>query len=180
MDISKINKKLDSILDEIKFINEQPEEDDTKKEKPDKTPEEKTPIETPEPTLSPEPAEETPIDTGMNVGMGMPIEEPQAATTSTQIGRVYEMKKIFFRLTSLENFLTGSNDVELLRLRDYVKKAIDLFEVLMSNLKMFLDKIDDIIITYYKFIETVYNILKKYHDEKHDEQIKSRGGSTGY
>jgi hypothetical protein len=86
--------------------------------------------------------------------------------TASQVGRIYELKKIHTRLVSLENHLSQTSDVVLLRLRVMVSKAIDLFNTMVSNIDAFIKegKIDDIIVCYYEFVETVYEILNKYYE----------------
>jgi hypothetical protein len=84
--------------------------------------------------------------------------------TDQEIGRIYELKKIFSRLVSIESFLSVSSDDNILKLREYVVKAIELFKILIDNVNSFKDKIDDIIIMFYQFLKRVYIILKKYYD----------------
>jgi len=99
---------------------------------------------------------------GMDSGMGMGMQ-----LTSSQIGRVYELKKIYSRLTAIESFLSRTVDQSMLSLRKYVAQAIDLFEVVISNMQQYQEKIDDIIVTYYKFLDTVYSTIRKYFSEEH-------------
>jgi len=101
------------------------------------------------------------------VGMGMPGEEEPR--TSSEIGRIYELKKIYSRLISIESHLSSSSDTSLLKLRSYVSKAIDLFETLASNLDSFMEELDNIIVMFYKFLEVAYNLLKKNYEAKGKE-----------
>jgi len=94
----------------------------------------------------------------------MGIEEPPK--TASQIGRIYELKKIYSRLVSIESYLSTTSSVTLLKLRDYVSKAISLFEILTSNLESFKDKIDEIIVVFYKFLDVVYTLLDSYYKSK--------------
>ena len=98
----------------------------------------------------------------LGVGMGMPGQEP---LTVSQLGRVYELKKIYSRLSSVETFLARTTDGEMLQIRKLVSQAIDLFELVISNYMQYKDKIDDIIVTYYKFLEAVYDSLKDYFSD---------------
>lgn len=108
------------------------------------------------------------IDPGMDGDMGMmPDEEVK---DPSELGRVFELKKIYNRLTTIESYLNYSSDSVLLKLRNYVSKSIELFEVLSSNIKSYQDKMDSIIVTYYKFISVIYAILKKYMAKKHEEE----------
>jgi len=98
------------------------------------------------------------------MGMGMGIEEPPK--TASQIGRIYELKKIYSRLVSIESYLSTTSSVTLLKLRDYVSEAISLFEILTSNLESFKDKIDEIIVVFYEFLDIVYTLLDSYYKSK--------------
>lgn len=95
--------------------------------------------------------------------------EPQ---TSKDIGRVFELKKIYTRLISIEQYLSFTSDEFLIKLKVYISKAVQLFETLIFNIQIFKDRIDDIIVIYYKFIDTVYMLLKK-HYEKKDKENRS-------
>jgi len=97
------------------------------------------------------------VDMGM--GAGMPQEEQ---LTSNQIGRVYELKKIYSRLSSVETFLSRTTDEEMLEIRKLVAQSIDLFELVISNFDQFKEKADEIIVTYYEFLDSVYGSLKTY------------------
>lgn len=81
-----------------------------------------------------------------------------------EIGRIFELKKIYARLISIESFLTFSSDDILQKLKLYVTKAIELFQTLSSNIKSFKDQLDDIIVTYYEFLEEIHEILKEYYE----------------
>ncbi len=102
------------------------------------------------------------MDTGMDTGMGMPGMEPEEPKTSGQLGRIYELKKIYARLTSIESYLGNESTPELLEIRNLVSKAIELFEVVSSNFDSYKDRLDEIIVTYYKFILEVYKEVENY------------------
>lgn len=95
---------------------------------------------------------------------GQPIEDPQ------HLGRIYEIKKIYTRLTSIESYLASESDEILVKIRGYVSQAIQLFEILASNLQTYKDKLDDIIIQYYKFLDTVFDLVKNRYKELKDKQ----------
>jgi hypothetical protein len=103
---------------------------------------------------------------GMDQGMGLMPGQPPPLTTPTEIGRVYELKKIYSRLTAIEAFLSRSVDQTMLSLRKYVAQAIDLFEVVITNLPQYKDKLDEIIITFYKFLDYIYGSMRKYFSEE--------------
>ena len=158
--MENIDSKLNSYLNKIR-LSEQPEDTEIKDTEPE--------------TDDTEVGSNMTSDTGVGNDMsgvamgGIPGDEEQAAKTDVQISKVYELKKIFVRLTSLENFLSDSNDEKLLRIRKYILEALDLFKLVISNLKLYLNKIDDIIITYYEFLKIIYTIIKKYFDKKQSE-----------
>ena len=160
------NKKI--IENYIKSLNEQDEEEIEKTTKKEIEVEE-PPIETPnEPTQMPEGGEaagnipDTP-------GMEMPGEEEEVPQDPEYIGRVYELKKIYSRLVSIESFLNDASDARLLKLRNYVSSAIELFQTLINNIDAYKDNIDELIVLFYKFLLTVYTLLKKYYEQENED-----------
>ena len=97
-----------------------------------------------------------------DTGMGMPGMEQEEPKTAGQLGRIYELKKIYSRLTSIESYLGNESASELLEIRNLVSKAIELFEVVSSNFDSYKEQLDDIIVTYYKFILEVYKEVESY------------------
>ncbi len=100
---------------------------------------------------------------------GMPGMEKEEPLTTNEIGRVYELKKIYSRLTSLESYLSDTTDQSLLRLRGLVAQSIDLFETVISNFPQFKEKVDEIIVMYYEFLDTTFGMLKEYY-KKYDKE----------
>lgn len=93
-----------------------------------------------------------------NLGsLGMQEEEEK---TPTELGRIYELKKIYTRLTSIEAYLGNESDPQLLEVRNYVSQGIELFEVVSSNFNSYKDRLNEIIVMYYKFILEVYESVK--------------------
>lgn len=92
----------------------------------------------------------------MGAGMGIPGLEQEEPKTASQLGRIYELKKIYSRLTSIESYLGNESSTELLEIRNLVSKSIELFEIVSSNFDSYKEKLDEIIIMYYKFILEVY------------------------
>jgi hypothetical protein len=88
--------------------------------------------------------------------------EQEEELSSNQLGRVYELKKIYSRLSSVETFLSRTTDESILEVRKMVAQSIDLFELVISNYKQYKDKVDDIIVTYYEFLDVVYSTLKNH------------------
>jgi len=95
-------------------------------------------------------------------GMGMMGTPPEEKLTSTQLGRMYELKKIYSRLTSIEMFLSRTTDESILEIRKYVAQSISMFELVVSNFPEYKDKIDEIIVTYYEFLTNVYSSIRNY------------------
>lgn len=99
---------------------------------------------------------------------GMPGEDPSMmggtpeaqALTQNQLGRMYELKKIYSRLSSVESFLSRTTDDNILEIRKMVSNAIDLFELVISNFEQYKENVDEIIITYYKFLDVVYDSIR--------------------
>ena len=98
---------------------------------------------------------------------GMGLDKPK---TAEEIGRIFELKKIYSRLISVEEYLSFSPDEILITLRNYVSKCIELFETLISNVDAFKDQIDDIIVVFYKFLERVYAVINRYYKVKNKEE----------
>ena len=93
---------------------------------------------------------------GMDTGLGAEEEKK----TPGELGKIYELKKIYSRLTSMESYLSDESDKELLEIRIVVSQAIELFEVISANIDSYKDRINDIIIMYYKFLKEVYAQVK--------------------
>ena len=99
-------------------------------------------------------------DVGGDMGMGEEEKSPH------ELGRIYELKKIYSRLTSIESYLSSEADPELTDLRKYVSQSIELFEILASNIDAYKDKMDDIIVSYYKFLKEIYFEIRGYYKIK--------------
>lgn len=108
-----------------------------------------------------------PAAAGMDPSMGgmggMPGEGPQ---TPGEVGRIYELKKIHSRLVSVQSYLSTSTDVNLIKLRDRVFEAVELFRTMISNIDLFKDKLDTIIVMFYKFLDQTYITLSKFYKNK--------------
>ncbi|MCF7927443.1 MAG: hypothetical protein K9L74_07735 [Candidatus Izimaplasma sp.] len=107
---------------------------------------------------------------GSNVGDITGGDEEEEFDTG-EIGRIYELKKIFSRLISLETFLSSANEDVLIKLASYANDAINLFKLVIENIDQFIDDIDNIIISFYEFLDISYKLLKKHYDKlNQDEQ----------
>jgi len=120
---------------------------------------------------------EMPPEEGME---GQPGMEGEEAKSPSEIGRIYELKKIYTRLTTIESYLADSSDPDLLRIRLLVSKSIELFEILSSNIPTYQppkapkERIDEIIIMYYKFLKQIYESVAKHYKEQNN-RMKSNG-----
>jgi hypothetical protein len=93
---------------------------------------------------------------------GLPIPYPE------DIGKIYELTKIYYTLKSLDTFLLRLPDTDIIKMRNLVKDALDLFKVIVDNINSYKDKFEDIIIMYYKFIKRLMLIIEKYYKDKID------------
>jgi len=109
--------------------------------------------------------------TDPNAMMGGGFGEPPAKTAE-EVGKIFELKKIYSRLLAIESQLSFSSEIVLLKLRKFISQAIELFETLISNVDTFKDEIDDIIVMYYEFLEQVYDIMKRFYKIKQKEEKK--------
>jgi hypothetical protein len=114
----------------------------------------------------------------MDPGMGQPLPEEDSSKTPSDLGRIYELKKIYTRLTVIEAYLSESSDIKMIETRGVVSKAIELFEIIASNFSSFKpprapeETIDEIIIQYYRFLENVYGDVAGYYKKRAREQSK--------
>ena len=103
-------------------------------------------------------------EAGGDMGMGGAGAEEEKSPHD--LGRIYELKKIYTRLTSIESYLASEADPELTEIRRYVSQSIELFEILASNIDSYKEKMDDIIISYYKFLKEIYFKIRDYYKDK--------------
>lgn len=118
------------------------------------------------PESMPEAQPEGDMDMGdTNMGdsniMGMMGQEEEK--TPSQLGRIYELKKIYARLISIEAYLGDESDKELLEIRSYISQGVELFEVISANFNSYEDKLDEIIVIYYKFLLEIYSSVKNFY-----------------
>ena len=101
---------------------------------------------------------------GMGGGFGMGGEEEQK--TSTEIGRIYEVRKLYHRMTVLNNFLRNNPDNSLEPIKKIIGEAYDILNIVINNIKSFKDKIDDVITKYYRLVERALLVLEKHYKDK--------------
>ena len=111
----------------------------------------------------------------MAMGMGGAY-APAPELTAQNVGKVFELKKIYSRLLSIESQLSFSSDHILLKLRKLISDAIELFETVISNIGSYREEIDGIIIMYYEFLTQVYDIMKRYYKikERDKKEMKNK------
>lgn len=164
--INEQNKKDDENMEELpdENISDENVENNNQEEIPEDQP------------IENNPNEQIPPENNMNNDMGMdnnlnPNEE-QVPQDPEYIGRVYELKKIYSRLVSIESFLNDVSDEKLLKLRNYISLVIELFETLINNIDAYKDNIDKIIVLFYKFLLIVYSLLNKFYEEENEDKNK--------
>jgi hypothetical protein len=119
-------------------------------------------------------------DETLQPGLGQPLPEEDVSKSPSDLGRIYELKKIYTRLTVIEAFLTESSDTKLIETRTIVSKAIELFEILASNLSSYKpprapeETLDEVIVQYYRFLEKIYESVAKYYKSRSREQINAK------
>jgi len=101
---------------------------------------------------------------------GQEIQDPE------YLGKIYELKKIYSRLVSVESFLDSESDPALLKLRNYVSQSIELFQMLINNISTFRETIDKLIVIYYKFLLEVYEIMRGYYKKENAHIKKEQEG----
>lgn len=102
-----------------------------------------------------------PQDSMMGMGAvdpmtGMPTGDPnEASKTFTAVGRAYKMKKIYEILDNISRLLHISSDPKLQELYKEVDTAFDLFRLVVNNLKIYKEKVDELIILYYALLKDI-------------------------
>jgi len=123
----------------------------------------------PEVPETPDIPEEEVAGTEVMPGMEMPGEEEEVPKDPETLGRIYELKKIYSRLVSVESFLDDVSEPMLLKLRNFVSESIELFQLMINNVDTFKNKVDEIIVLYYKFLRIVYELLKQFYERENQE-----------
>lgn len=102
---------------------------------------------------------------GDDTGFGTDIQfGEEGQLTASEIGKVYTIKQLYFKLKGLSKLLEENNDVRLLPLKNKVLKSIDMFQLVINNYETYKEKIDQLIIIFYRFIERTTKILNKYFE----------------
>lgn len=99
-------------------------------------------------------------DNGAYGGYGIGNEEPQH--TAKELGRIYELNKIYYRLYTINKILNNIPDPKISEIREMVSEAFDMFRMISNNVVTYKDMLDDVILKYYAFIGRVVLTLEKY------------------
>lgn len=86
--------------------------------------------------------------------------------TTTTLGRLYLIKKLYYKLSAINHILVNNTDPKLTELSKTVSEGFDLFKLVVNNLKSYKDKIDDIIVMFYEFIKAICEHLDNYYKDK--------------
>jgi hypothetical protein len=121
------------------------------------------------------PGEEGTMDPGMGGdpamgGGGFGEMSGEEIKTPSELGRIYELNKIYDRLYLINKFLENNPDHKLIKLRKMVGESFSIFRLVLNNLPSFKDKIDEVILVYYQFISSVVLMLEKYMKKKSSKQ----------
>jgi len=109
--------------------------------------------------------------------MGAPYEPPK---TATQLGRIYELNKIYTRLYVIHKILSSVSDPKLQKIRDMTSEAFEIYRLILNNIKSYEGIIDDIILKYYEFLTELVKVLDIYFkvNSEQDEETKSNNRET--
>lgn len=88
-------------------------------------------------------------------------EEVDSEEQLSTVDKVYRLKKIYAKLIAISRLLEYHSDEKFDDLRNEVLEAIDLFHIIVSNFDSFKDKIDDIIKSYYKLLQSSIEELER-------------------
>jgi len=96
---------------------------------------------------------------------GQPMEDTPSKTSSA-LGRLFMLKKIYTKLSVLDKILTNCPDPEINSLREEAKEAFEVFKLIINNLKSFKEKADEIIVDFYMFVRDVSEKLETHFKHK--------------
>jgi hypothetical protein len=107
---------------------------------------------------------------GMDEGFGA---EPEEIKTPSELGRIYELNKIYKRLYVINKFLKNTSDERLQKIKKMVSEAFDIYRLILNNIKSYKDKIDDVILQYYEFISHLVLALEDYYKRRYHSMSQS-------
>jgi len=99
---------------------------------------------------------------------GPPSSDVNNDDKKKRIMRVYELKKLFNRLNAFSNLLldkVGTRYSKIfLQYHGHIEKSKELLKLVIDNLSAYKEKLDDIIIEYYKFLKQLSKELTILYD----------------
>ena len=105
---------------------------------------------------------------GINPMTGMPM-EVEPSKTPTTIGRLYMLKKMYYKFELLDRILRNCSDAEITELAKITSDAFEIFRIIIQNLKVYKDKIDDILIDYYMLLKDLSEQTEQHFKQKNLE-----------
>ena len=101
---------------------------------------------------------------GIDPMTGMPM--PGAGGSYSAVGRAYKLKQIFDYLNTIKCYLRDSTNDDFEKLYKDSNTAFEMFKLLINNLKVYKDKVDDLIIMYYELIKIMTEKIKNTLNER--------------
>ena len=97
--------------------------------------------------------------TGMPTGDG-------TTKSFTAVGRAYKLKKIYDILDGISRLLHISSDIKLQELYKEVDTAFELFRLVINNLKIYKEKVDELIVLYYALLKDICIKIEDIYKER--------------
>ena len=63
----------------------------------------------------------------------------------------------------MNQYLADEHDRRIMKTKQSISKAIDLFSVIGANPESYKERIDEIIVSYYKFLEAAYKRVRSFY-----------------
>jgi len=104
---------------------------------------------------------------------GTPGYEP--IKTAKELGRIYELNKIYTRLYVIHKILSSVSDTKLQNIRDMTSEVFEIYRLVLNNIKSYMGIIDDVILLYYQYLNELIRILDIYFkaNSEKKEDVKS-------
>jgi hypothetical protein len=95
--------------------------------------------------------------------------------SAKELGRIYELNKIYTRLYTIHKILSNTSDSKLQTLREMTSEAFEIFRLILNNIRSYVNIIDDIILKYYEFLGELVKLLDIYFkaNSEKDNNVKS-------
>ena len=101
---------------------------------------------------------------GIDPMTGMPTNDAPVAYTA--LGRSFKLKKIYEILDSISKVLHVSSDPKFQPLCKQVDEAFELFRLVVNNLKVYKEKVDEIIVLYYALLKDICADIESIYKER--------------